>query len=159
ERLRLQIPRALIASGLAAVLDFGLLVCLVELLGWGPVPAAVVSYLAGGVLQYFLCAVWVFPSAPPNAATGFVAFTVLSLVGLGISWAWLGPLPEFGHIPSPLPKCAPLGLPFTWNFSSRKFLLFNPPAAKGQEALHGAAKAEGVSVVSSAVNYPLHQAK
>src|SRR5262249_34510696 len=149
--LRLQIPRALVASALAAVLDFGLLVCLVELLGWGPIPAAVVSYLAGGVLQYFLCAVWVFPSAPPNAATGFVAFTVLSLVGLGITWAVLGLLHEFGHIPYPLAKCVALGLAFTWNFSSRKLLLFKPSAARGQEALHSAAKAEGVSVVSPPV--------
>src|SRR5262249_55591860 len=152
ERLRLQVPRALVASAVAACLDFGLLVCLGELFGWAPVPAAVVGYLAGGVLQCFLCAVWVFPSAPANAATGFVAFTVLSLVGLGITSAVIGLVHDLGHFPYPLAKCVALGLAFTWNFFSRKLLLFGPGADKGLEMAGGPAgtgEAAGLSLVES----------
>jgi putative flippase GtrA len=122
----LQIPRALLASVICAVLDFGLLVLLVEQGGWNPVPAAVVGYLAGGVLQYVLCACWVFPAAPLKAATGFVAFTVLSLVGLGITWVTMATLHDLFHVNYALAKVVALGLAFSWNFLSRKFLLFRP---------------------------------
>src|SRR3954452_2254962 len=64
EKLVLQVPRALIASGLAAVLDFGILILLVERAGWSAQAAVVAGYLVGGVLQYVLCALWVFPAAP-----------------------------------------------------------------------------------------------
>src|SRR5579862_5703864 len=84
ESLFLQVPRALVASILAALLDCALLFFLVEIIGWNRIPAAVVGYLAGGVVQYILCSYWVFPGAPQSAATGFIAFTVLSLFGLAI---------------------------------------------------------------------------
>ena len=74
ETVLLQMPRALVVSALAAALDFGLLVLLVELAGWRPDLAAVLGYLVGGVLQYVLCALWVFAAAPSNNAVGFVAF-------------------------------------------------------------------------------------
>lgn len=121
----LQVPRALVASGLAAGLDCATLLFLVEMMGWNPIPAAVVGYLLGGVLQYVLCSVWVFPGAPQNAATGFVAFTVLSLVGLGITWLTLALFGQF-QVHYSLAKGVALGLAFAWNFLSRKFLLFRP---------------------------------
>src|SRR5262245_41449550 len=56
----LQVPRALVVSGAAAALDFGLLILLVEQAHLPVVAAAVLSYLVGGVLQYVLCSRWVF---------------------------------------------------------------------------------------------------
>src|SRR4051812_47204698 len=69
ESLVLQVPRALIASCLAAALDFGILILLVERAGWNAQAAVVAGYLVGGVLQYVLCALWVFPAAPQNVTT------------------------------------------------------------------------------------------
>jgi putative flippase GtrA len=127
-----QVPRALVASILALFLDFGLLLVLVEKLGFPAVPAAVFGYLAGGVLQYVLCSIWVFNASAGNNATGFVAFTVLSLVGLGITWTVMALFHDVGGIPYPAAKCAALGLAFSWNFLSRKYLLFraSAPAAE-----------------------------
>jgi putative flippase GtrA len=124
EHTLLQVPRALVASVLAAALDVGFLVLLVETAGWHPLPAATVSYLLGGVLQYVLCAVWVFPAAPQSAALGFTAFTLLSLVGLGITWATIAVLHDTAHLNYALAKVAALGLAFAWNFLSRKYLIF-----------------------------------
>jgi putative flippase GtrA len=78
------------------------------------------------VLQYILCIVWVFPSAPTNHALGFTAFTLLSLVGLGLTWVAMYGLHELGQCNYLLAKIVALGLSFTWNFSSRKFFLFRP---------------------------------
>ena len=124
ESLFVQVPRALVASGLAAVVDFSLLFFLVEITGWHPLPAAVAGYLTGGILQYILCSYWVFPNAPKNAATGFVAFTILSLVGLAITWATMVTLHDWAHFHYSFAKVFALGLAFSWNFLSRKFLLF-----------------------------------
>ena len=128
EQTVLQVPRALVVSGLAAVLDLSLLVILVEQLALHPLLAATLSYLAGGVLQYYLCAVWVFPAAPEKAATGFAAFTLLSLVGLGITWVIMGTFNGLLHTNYALAKILALGLAFVWNFLSRKYLLFKPAA-------------------------------
>ncbi len=121
ENVFLQVPRALVASVLAALLDCGILFFLVEIGGWDRIPAAVIGYLAGGVVQYVLCSYWVFPGAPQSAATGFLAFTVLSLFGLVITWLTMAML---AGVHLSLAKVVALGLAFGWNFLSRKYLLF-----------------------------------
>ena len=123
ENTLLQMPRALVASCLAAALDVGLLVLFVERFSWNPAAAAVLGYLVGVVLQYVLCSVWVFPTSPENNA-GFLAFALFSLVGLGITWGALATLCDIGGFPYPVAKFAALGLAFSWNFLSRKWLLF-----------------------------------
>lgn len=124
ESLLVQVPRALCVSALAAVLDIGLLITLVETVGWHPLLAATVSYLAGGVLQYILCSLWVFGHSPENAPLGFVFFTVLSLVGLIITWCTLAVLYDFANVNYAAAKILALGLAFLWNFTSRKYFLF-----------------------------------
>lgn len=124
----LQLPRALVASCLAAAVDFWLLVVMVEIAGWSPVWAAVLTYCVGGMVQYILCAVWVFPYAPRNAAVGFLFFIVLSLVGLLITWATMSlahGMAGIHYIPA---KIISLGLSFWWNFLSRKYWLFRKRA-------------------------------
>jgi putative flippase GtrA len=130
ESTLLQVPRALVVSVLALVIDASLYALLIEEVGVPPVLANVFSYLAGGVVQYILCTLWVFPASPGNHALGFVAFSVLSLVGLGLSCAVIYVVHDLGHLNEMLAKLASVGLAFTWNFLSRKFLLFKPvPAA------------------------------
>ena len=120
----LQVPRALVVSVLALLVDVGLYELLFQRAGLHVVPAAIAGYLTGGVLQYVLCSVWVFPAAPRSHASGFAAFTVLSLVGLGITCAVVYLLHDLGGINELAAKVAAVALAFTWNFLSRKFLLF-----------------------------------
>jgi putative flippase GtrA len=126
ESTLLQVPRALVVSVLALAVDGGLYVLLVEQLSVPPVLANVVSYLTGGVVQYVLCSVWVFPASPDNHAVGFIAFSVLSLVGLALSSAVIYVLYDLAHVNELLAKLASVGLAFMWNFLSRKYLLFKP---------------------------------
>jgi putative flippase GtrA len=123
ESTLLQMPRALVASCLAAALDMGSLILLVERFGWNPAAAAVLGYLAGVVLQYVLCMYWVFPTTSENNA-GFAVFALFSLVGLGITWGVLATLCDIGGFPYPIAKIVALGIAFSWNFLSRKWLLF-----------------------------------
>src|SRR6516162_7966014 len=86
ESIFLQVPRALAASVLALAVDFVILELCVRIIGMPAVPSALIGYLAGGLLQYVLCSLWVFSTSIKSDAVGFLAFTVLSLVGLGITW-------------------------------------------------------------------------
>jgi putative flippase GtrA len=124
ESTLLQVPRALVVSVLALVVDVGLYELLIKQAGLYAVPAAIVGYLAGGILQYVLCTLWVFPAGPSNHATGFVAFTLLSLVGLGLTCVVVYVLHDLGQLNELVAKIAAVGLAFSWNFLSRKFLLF-----------------------------------
>lgn len=126
ESVAVQVPRALVASVLSALLDVAGLFLLVECFGWQPVPAAVVGYLVGGVLQYTLCAVWVFPAAPASVTVGFLSFTLLSLVGLAITWATIAVLHDGCQLHYGAAKVAALALSFGWNFMSRKWFVFRP---------------------------------
>lgn len=132
ESIALQVPRALVVSVLALGVDFGLYAICLQV-GIPALLAAVLGYLAGGVVQYVLCSLWVFSTTLKNDPLGFAAFLVLSLVGLGITElvilmvnTWLGFDPY-------LAKIGAVGLAFTWNFLSRKYLLFR--AARAQVAV------------------------
>src|SRR5205814_1752583 len=86
-----QVPRALVVSALAAALDVVVLVLLVERGRWSPPSAGVVSYFVGGLLQYLLSRRWVFSDSlpPANYLAHFLAFQLLSLGGLAVTWGSL----------------------------------------------------------------------
>ena len=125
--LAVQVPRALAAAVLAALVDFACLIGLVELAHWDPAIAAIAGYLLGGVVQYTLCSLWVFQQRHGNILYGFLVFTLLSLVGLGITWAIME-VNRSLQLPYLFAKCFAMGLAFSWNFLSRKLLIFAPAA-------------------------------
>ncbi|MFQ5809809.1 MAG: GtrA family protein [Armatimonadota bacterium] len=112
------------ASAVAAAVDVAGLVALVEGGHVAHVPSAIISYIAGGFVNYALCAVWVFPHRPPNATLGLTAFMALSLVGLGITAVAIHVLVGIAGLHYILAKGVALALAFAWNFSSRKWLIF-----------------------------------
>jgi putative flippase GtrA len=128
ESIVLQAPRAFVASIATSSLDVGLMTALVEFGNWPPLVAATVSYLTGGVGQYIISSKWVFPNGPRSAALGFTAFTLLSLVGLALTWVIMACLCDWAHVNYAAAKLAALGASFTWNFLSRKYLVFTQPA-------------------------------
>ena len=107
-----------------AVLEF----C-VHVVGLPAVPSAVFGYLVGGVLQYVLCSLWVFPTSLKSDAAGFTAFTILSLVGLGITWIVMLIAHDGAGLPVEIAKVGAVGLAFSWNFLSRKYLRFRAEGA------------------------------
>ena len=124
ESVFLQVPRALAASILALVVDFAILEFCVRVVGMPAVLGAILGYLAGGVLQYVLCSMWVFSRRKGDA--GFIAFTLLSLVGLGITWVVMIVVHDWAGMSIEVAKIIAVGLAFSWNFLSRKYLLFRP---------------------------------
>lgn len=129
-RIAMQMPRALIVSGIAAGVDCGLLAFFVGYLHWHGLLAAIISYLLGGVIQYWLCLRWVFPYTPLRAVVGFTAFTLLSLVGLLITVLAIWAVHEQAHFPIAIAKGFSLLLAFGWNFFSRRYFIFGEHARR-----------------------------
>lgn len=121
-----QIPRALAVSVLAAGIDVLGLILLVEKGGCDPWIAATISYLLGGLVQYIMCARWVFSTMPAHAVRTFLLFILLSLVGLAITGGVVWLLNGQWHLRYLAAKGIALGLAFVWNFTSRKWLIFQP---------------------------------
>ena len=141
ESVALQVPRALAVSVLALAVDFAILELCVRLFAMPAIPAAVIGYLVGGVVQYVLCSLWVFSTSLKNDALGFMAFTILSLVGLGITWIVMLMVHDWWAFPVEIAKFGAVGLAFTWNFLSRKYLLFRvgkPQSPSETSAMPGA---------------------
>lgn len=132
ESIALQVPRALAVSLLALAVDFAVLELCVRILGMAAIPGAVIGYLAGGVVQYVLCSLWVFSTSLKSDALGFMAFTLLSLVGLAITWIVMLVIHDWFAFPVEVAKFAAVGLAFTWNFLSRKYLLFRVEKARSE---------------------------
>ncbi len=128
ESIFLQAPRALAVSVLALAIDFGLFAACLWI-GLPALLAALIGYLAGGVLQYVLCSLWVFSTQLENNATGFVTFSVLSLVGLGITELVILIMHDWAGVHPYAAKATAVGLAFTWNFLSRKYWLFRAAKA------------------------------
>ena len=112
------------ASVLALLVDFVILELGVHVFSLPVIPAAVLGYLAGGVLQYMLCSLWVFSTSLKSDAAGFATFTILSLVGLAITWVVMLVAHEWSGLPVEIAKGGAVALAFAWNFLSRKYLLF-----------------------------------
>jgi putative flippase GtrA len=128
ERTPVQIPRALIVSVAAAIVDVLLYTGLFQYGRIIPEIAATISYLAGGIVQWYACSRWVFKDKRNAKQKGGFAdilfFYLLSLVGLVITVAVIYVLHRRLMFHPLLAKFAALGLAFIWNFLSRKFLIF-----------------------------------
>ncbi|HQY98802.1 MAG TPA: GtrA family protein [Propionicimonas sp.] len=91
--LRTQLVRFVISGGLSAVVDFGLLVALMNLAGLEHTPAKALSFIAGTTTAYLINRRWTFQADPSKrrfaAVVGLYAVTFAVQVGL---FAWLFPL-------------------------------------------------------------------
>ena len=128
EKTPIQIPRALIVSIAAAVFDVSLYTGLYKYCSLIPEIAATVSYLCGGIVQWYGCSRWVFKDKrDAERKKGFkdiIFFYFLSLVGLLITVTVIYIVHrQFMYHPLTA-KIVALGMAFVWNFLSRKFLIF-----------------------------------
>ncbi len=79
--LRTQLVRFVLAGGLSAVVDFGLLVALMAL-GLGHTPAKALSFVAGTTTAYLINRRWTFRAEPSRRR--FLAVVVLYALTFGL---------------------------------------------------------------------------
>ncbi len=117
--------RYLAASALALALDFGVYVGLIRLAGVHYLVAAPIGFALGLATIYLLSTRWVFRERRlADRRAEFALFTLIGLVGMALNQVvlfvavqWLAASFEFAKIIS-------AGMVFSFNFATRKLLLF-----------------------------------
>ncbi|HCC35929.1 MAG TPA: GtrA family protein [Ruminococcaceae bacterium] len=136
ENTAVQFLRYCFVGGLAFVVDYGVMVLLVEVFGLYAVLASALSFVLGLSVNYILSTYWIFKKSRfSNRFIEFAGFAVIGVIGLGINtiilWFFQDYLAAIGAIPI-LPqdkyyaagKIVSTAVVFVWNFFARKFMLF-----------------------------------
>ena len=127
--------RYLIVGGSAFLVDFGVLVLfntiLPELLGYRLYIATAFGFIAGLIFNYIFSILFVFKSAR-DKKTGrslgaFMLFTLIGVVGLGLTELGMYVGTELLHIHYMLVKIIVTVIVLMWNYLGRKFFVFKTP--------------------------------
>jgi putative flippase GtrA len=119
---------------MAAVPHYGLLIGLVEGLGWHPVPAALAGYGAGGILSYLLNRRHVFESDRPHHEASW-RFAGVAVVGFCLTYGLMHVFVDRLEMPYLEAQIATTGLVLGWSFLANRAWTF--------AALKGARKQRG----------------
>lgn len=128
KNLIIQIFKFGVVGGIAFVVDFAVMVFLTEIFGVPSLISACVSFCVSVVVNYILSMKFVFDSRDDiKKQTEFVAFIILSVIGLGINELvmylcnmWLDHMFEKPYMIS---KLVATFIVMVWNFISRKIFL------------------------------------
>lgn len=116
-----------LVSVVAFVVDIGLLALLVRFAHWHYLPAAVTSFVAGGVLAYLLCVRFVFDYRRiGNPAVELPSFVLLGLVGLAANLGIIYVAVELFGWTLPIAKGVASACTLVLNYGLRRLLLFTP---------------------------------
>ncbi|MDC7228436.1 MAG: 1-acyl-sn-glycerol-3-phosphate acyltransferase [Spirochaetales bacterium] len=138
DKKRIQVPRALLSSLAAAVLDYLTMILLVEFLKVNPLTAGTISMLLGLVFVYFAGRLWIYPPVPGYAVGAeAIFFAAISFLGAGIHTVALSLGLNYLPLHYVVIKAAASTLMFCWNFSMRRIVnvMIRRAHEKREEAL------------------------
>jgi len=116
------------ASGLALIVDVGLLWLLVESLGWHYLAAATLSFLAGTAVVYVLSIGFIFRFRRiADRRLEFGAFAGIGVLGLATNLAVLKIAVDLMGAHYMVGKLCSVFFTFALNFGLRRLLLFTSP--------------------------------
>jgi len=118
--------RYLVAGGAGFLIDYSVLALCYHVFGWHYLLAAALGFLLGLVFVYVASNAWVFESRKlrGQSFTEFFLFTVIGLVGLLLTTAFMWLFVEKATFPPLIAKLVTTALVLLWNFGARKFLLY-----------------------------------
>lgn len=115
---------AFVAVGLvAAVVHYGLLVGLVEGLGWAAVPATLAGYVAGGIVSYLLNRRHTYVSDRPHEEAGW-RFAVVAGVGFGLTALFMHLFVDRLGAPYLPAQLVTTGIVLVWSFVANRLWTF-----------------------------------
>ncbi len=127
--LRTQLVRFVMSGGLAAVVDFGLLVVLMNLAGLDHTPAKALSFVAGTTTAYLINRRWTFKAEPSKRRFAAVVLlygvTFILQVGLfAVGFPWLLGLSGSQTVAQVVGFVIAQGVATTVNFIVQRGLIF-----------------------------------
>lgn len=119
-----QLGRFLILGFMSAGIDVGLLAALVEWAHWHYLAATAVSFLCANTFNYSISRQWVFLAGRYRRSFEYTGFIVASAIGLSIHQIIMLILVDEGHMDYRLTKMICIAVVTSWNFITRKYLVF-----------------------------------
>ena len=107
----------------AAIVHYGLLAALVELLGWAAVPATLAGYVGGGIISYGLNRRLTYGSDRPHGEAGW-RFAVVAGIGFGLTGLCMALLQGRLGLHYMLAQVLTTGVVLVWSFLAHKLWTF-----------------------------------
>lgn len=107
----------------AAIVHYGLLIGLVELLGWKAIPATLAGYIGGGIVSYLLNRTHTYQSDRPHEEAGW-RFALVAAVGFGLTYLCMSLLHGQLGMHYLLAQVLTTGIVLVWSFVAHKFWSF-----------------------------------
>jgi putative flippase GtrA len=121
------LPRQLSVFALVGVvattLHYAVLVGLVELAAWAPVPGALAGYLSGGIVSYYLNRRHTFASDRPHEETTW-RFALVALVGFCLTYGFMGLFVDRMGAPYLPAQIVTTGVVFFWSYLGNRLWTF-----------------------------------
>ncbi|MCL2031050.1 MAG: GtrA family protein [Oscillospiraceae bacterium] len=133
---RVQLFRSLFVGAAASVTDMAVLAALFTGLGQNALLSAALGFIAGLLVNFVLTRLWVFTGSRLSGAAEFIAFSVISVIGLGLTmlivWVFETPVAAARPLGAWLSaegyvfagKLAAIAAVFAWNFLMRKYVVY-----------------------------------
>ena len=126
ENSGIHLIRGIGSSGIAFIVDFLILILLVEIFHIHYIAGAIAGFIAGTTLLYFISVSWIFISRRvDNRLLEYILFIFLGIIGgiLNILLLWI--FTEKAGIYYMISRLMAAGMVFLFNFLSRKIILFS----------------------------------
>jgi putative flippase GtrA len=107
----------------ATVVQYSVLVLLVEFARVQPVPAAVLAYMCGALVSYLLNSRFTFGETKTAFGKGLVKFLLVNVIGLGLNTAIFTALVHL-HVHYLLAQMVATGLVLVWNYAGARLFVF-----------------------------------
>ena len=121
-----ELMRYAVVSGLASLVDVGLLVGLTSGRGVYYLHAAAIAFVCGLLISYLLSIAWVFQARTwQNPVVEFGLFTLIGGIGLLGNGVCMWFFTEYAHLHYLCSKMVSGLFVFLWNFVAKKWVLFH----------------------------------
>lgn len=109
-----------VAGGTSFLVDFGILVFLVEVFSVNDILAAGISFTVSVIVNYIMCIIWVFDAADKKNAFTIIVFVVSSVIGLGLNEFFMWLFIYCMHINYMVSKVIATLLVMVWNYIAKR---------------------------------------
>lgn len=122
----LQFFRYVFVGGIATVVDWGILFLLTDFARIHHLISAVIAFTGGLITNFFLSRLLVFKAneARVNAVMEFLSYTLIGIIGLGITELILFLLTDCGQLHYMLSKVIATVIVLAWNYIARKLFVY-----------------------------------
>ena len=122
----LQFVKYFFASGIALVVDMGMLFVLTEYCHLYYLLSSTISFLLGIFITYLFSKLYIFnKTSVKNKTMEFSIFLLIGLIGLLLNNLFLYVLTEYFDVYYMFSKCIVVIITYLWNFFARKKFIFS----------------------------------